>query len=28
VWDHTIEKNEGFVPRKGEIYPLLREERK
>jgi len=24
VWDHTIETKEGFVPRKGKIYPLLR----
>jgi len=27
VWDHTIEIKEGFVPRKGKVYPLLREER-
>jgi len=27
VWDHTIETKEGFVPRKGKVYPLLREER-
>jgi len=27
VWDHTIEVKEGFVPRKGKVYPLLREER-
>ena len=27
VWDHVIEVKEGFVPRKGKIYLLLREER-
>jgi len=27
VWDHVIEIKEGFVPRKGKVYPLLREER-
>jgi len=27
VWDHVIEVKEGFVPRKGKVYPLLREER-
>ena len=27
IWDHTIETKEGFVPRKGKVYPLLREER-
>ena len=27
VWDHTIETKEGFVPRKGKVYPLSREER-
>ena len=27
VWDHTIEIKEGFVPRKGKMYPLLRKER-
>jgi len=27
VWDHAIEMKEGFVPRKGKVYPLLREER-
>ena len=27
VWDHAIEVKEGFVPRKGKIYLLLREER-
>jgi len=28
VWDHTIDVKEGFVPRKGKVYPLSREERK
>jgi len=27
VWDHAIETKEGFVPRKGKVYPLSREER-
>ena len=27
VWDHTIEVKEGFVPRKGKVYPLSRDER-
>ena len=27
VWDHTIKVKERFVPRKGKVYPLLREER-
>ena len=27
MWDHTIEIKERFVPRKGKIYPLSREER-
>jgi len=27
IWDHTIDMKEGFVPRKGKVYPLLREER-
>jgi len=27
VWDHTIEIKEGFVPRKGKVYLLSREER-
>jgi len=27
VWDHAINVKEGFVPRKGKVYPLLREER-
>ena len=28
VWDHAINIKEGFVPRKGKVYPLSREERK
>jgi len=27
VWDHAIDIKEGFVPKKGKIYPLSREER-
>ena len=27
VWDHVIDIKEGFVPRKGKVYPLSREER-
>ena len=27
LWDHTIDTKEEFVPRKGKVYPLLREER-
>ena len=27
VWDHTIEVKEGFVPRKGKVYLLSRDER-
>jgi len=27
MWDHVIEVKEGFVPRKGKVYPLSREER-
>ena len=27
IWDHTIDMKERFVPRKGKLYPLLREER-
>ena len=27
VWDHTIKVKEGFVPRKGKVYLLLRKER-
>ena len=28
VWDHAIKVKKGFVPRKGKVYPLSREERK
>ena len=28
LWDHTIEVKKEFVPRKGKVYLLLREERK
>jgi len=27
LWDHIIEMKKGFVPRKGKIYLLSREER-
>ena len=27
VWDYAIEMKEGFVPRKGKMYPLSREKR-
>jgi len=27
LWDHAIEMKEGFIPRKGKVYPLSREER-
>ena len=27
LWDHVIDIKEGFVLRKGKVYPLLREER-
>ena len=27
IWDHVIDLKEGFIPRKGKVYPLLREER-
>ena len=27
LWDHVIDVKEGFMPRKGKVYPLLREER-
>ena len=27
VWDHVIEVNEGFIPRKGKVYLLSREKR-
>ena len=27
VWDHTIDVKERFVPKKGKVYPLSREEK-
>jgi len=27
LWDHAIDMKERFVPRKGKVYPLSREER-
>ena len=27
IWDHVIDIKEGFVPRKGKVYLLSREER-
>ena len=27
LWDHAIDTKEGFVPRKGKVYPLSREEK-
>ena len=27
LWDHAIETKKGFMPRKGKVYPLSREER-
>jgi len=27
LWDHTMDMKEVFVPRKGSVYPLLREEK-
>ena len=27
IWDHAIDLREGFVPKKGKIYPLSRIER-
>ena len=27
IWDHTIDIKEGFIPKKGKVYPLLKEER-
>jgi len=27
LWDHVMDMKEGFMPRKGKVYPLLREER-
>ena len=28
LWNHAIDMKEGFVLRKGKVYPLSREERK
>jgi len=28
LWDHVIDVKEGFMPRKGKVYPLSREEKK
>ena len=28
AWDHVIKLKEGFVPKKGKVYSLSREERK
>ena len=28
LWNHTIDVKEGFMPQKGKVYPLSREERK
>jgi len=27
LWDYVIDVREGFIPRKGKVYPLSREER-
>jgi len=27
MWDHTIDVKKGFIPQKGKVYPLSREER-
>jgi len=27
VWDHAIDVKEGFIPRKGKVYPLSRNKR-
>ena len=27
MWDHAIELKKGFMPKKGKVYSLLREER-
>ena len=27
LWDHIIDVKEGFMPRKGKVYSLSREER-
>jgi len=26
LWDHVIDVRKGFMPRKGKVYPLSREE--
>jgi len=26
LWDHAIDMKKGFIPRKGKVYPLSREE--
>jgi len=28
LWDYVIDMKEGFVPIKGKVYPLSREERR
>ena len=28
IWNHAIDIKEGFMPRKGKVYPLSKEERK
>ena len=28
AWDHTIELKESFIPKKGKVYSLSREEQK
>ena len=25
IWDHAIDTKEGFIPKKGKVYPLSRE---
>ena len=27
LWNHTIKMKKGFMPRKGKVYPLSREEK-
>jgi len=27
IWDHAIDIKEGFVPKKGKVYPLSKKER-
>ena len=27
IWDHAIDMKKGFIPKKGKVYPLSREER-